>query len=62
MKLAVLALLAGSAAAFAPASRTASTSALAASPFENELGAQPPLGFFDPLGMCSVYQKILLVE
>ena len=50
MKLAVLALLAGSAAAFAPASRTASTSALAASPFENELGAQPPLGFFDPLG------------
>ena len=38
-----------SAAAFAPAPVAKTTSALNA--FENELGAQPPLGLFDPLGM-----------
>lgn len=37
-----------SAAAFAPAARVASRSALKMA-FENELGAQPPLGFYDPL-------------
>jgi hypothetical protein len=36
--------------AFAPASRTASSSALKMS-FENAIGAQPPLGFWDPLGL-----------
>ena len=49
MKLAVLAALAGSAAAFAPAQTGKATTALNA--FENELGVQPPLGFFDPLGL-----------
>lgn len=50
MKLAILSLLAASAAAFAPATQKASTSALSMS-FENELGAQEPLGFWDPLNM-----------
>ena len=49
MKLAVIASLLASAAAFAPAKQTASTTALKA--FEDALGAQPPLGYFDPLGM-----------
>ena len=39
-----------SAAAFAPASRVARSSALKMN-FEDALGAQPPLGFFDPLGL-----------
>eukprot|EP00579_Thalassiosira_antarctica_P023192 CAMPEP_0201987020 /NCGR_PEP_ID=MMETSP0904-20121228/91576_1 /ASSEMBLY_ACC=CAM_ASM_000553 /TAXON_ID=420261 /ORGANISM="Thalassiosira antarctica, Strain CCMP982" /LENGTH=265 /DNA_ID=CAMNT_0048541107 /DNA_START=25 /DNA_END=823 /DNA_ORIENTATION=+ len=49
MKIAVLAALAGSAAAFAPAQTAKATTTLAA--FETELGAQAPLGFFDPLGL-----------
>mmetsp|Transcript_20396 Transcript_20396/g.28693 ORF Transcript_20396/g.28693 Transcript_20396/m.28693 type:complete len:199 (-) Transcript_20396:155-751(-) len=49
MKLATLALLAGSAAAFAPSKVAQTSSALNA--FESELGVQPPLGFFDPLGL-----------
>merc|ERR1719253_1672887 len=49
MKIAALAALAGSAAAFAPAPAARSASSLAA--FESELGVQPPLGFFDPLGL-----------
>jgi len=48
-KLAIAALLAGSAAAFAPAQVGQSSTALNA--FEGELGVQPPLGFFDPLGL-----------
>ena len=52
MKLAVLSLLATSAAAFAPASQKASSSALLASPFAGELGAMAPLGYWDPLGLC----------
>eukprot|EP00566_Odontella_aurita_P023941 CAMPEP_0113538050 /NCGR_PEP_ID=MMETSP0015_2-20120614/7157_1 /TAXON_ID=2838 /ORGANISM="Odontella" /LENGTH=211 /DNA_ID=CAMNT_0000437595 /DNA_START=108 /DNA_END=743 /DNA_ORIENTATION=+ /assembly_acc=CAM_ASM_000160 len=51
MKLAIAALLAGSAAAFAPAQVGKASTALNA--FESELGAQPPLGFFDPLGMLT---------
>jgi hypothetical protein len=51
MKTAVLATLIASAAAFAPAKQAASTTAL--NSFENELGAQAPLGFFDPLGMVA---------
>eukprot|EP00587_Corethron_hystrix_P010827 CAMPEP_0113305844 /NCGR_PEP_ID=MMETSP0010_2-20120614/5325_1 /TAXON_ID=216773 ORGANISM="Corethron hystrix, Strain 308" /NCGR_SAMPLE_ID=MMETSP0010_2 /ASSEMBLY_ACC=CAM_ASM_000155 /LENGTH=205 /DNA_ID=CAMNT_0000160377 /DNA_START=64 /DNA_END=681 /DNA_ORIENTATION=+ /assembly_acc=CAM_ASM_000155 len=45
----ILASLVASAAAFAPVSQKASSSALKA--FESELGVQPPLGFFDPLGL-----------
>eukprot|EP00339_Tiarina_fusa_P015945 CAMPEP_0117055554 /NCGR_PEP_ID=MMETSP0472-20121206/38522_1 /TAXON_ID=693140 ORGANISM="Tiarina fusus, Strain LIS" /NCGR_SAMPLE_ID=MMETSP0472 /ASSEMBLY_ACC=CAM_ASM_000603 /LENGTH=204 /DNA_ID=CAMNT_0004771615 /DNA_START=13 /DNA_END=627 /DNA_ORIENTATION=+ len=47
----VAALLAvvGSAAAFAPAQQSQSSSALAAKPFSDALGAQAPLGLFDPL-------------
>eukprot|EP01083_Nonionella_stella_P010738 30556_1 len=52
MKLAIAALLAGSAAAFAPASKVASSVATNMA-FENELGVQPPLGFFDPLGLLA---------
>lgn len=51
MKTVILASLLASAAAFAPTKQTASTSALKA--FEKELGAQDPLGFFDPLGLVS---------
>ena len=39
-----------SAAAFAPASMKVTSSALKMS-FENAIGAQPPLGFWDPLGL-----------
>ena len=49
MKLALLTTMLGSAAAFAPAPVAKTTSSLNA--FENEIGAQAPLGFFDPLGM-----------
>eukprot|EP00581_Thalassiosira_minuscula_P034951 CAMPEP_0184443690 /NCGR_PEP_ID=MMETSP0740-20130409/677_1 /TAXON_ID=385413 /ORGANISM="Thalassiosira miniscula, Strain CCMP1093" /LENGTH=180 /DNA_ID=CAMNT_0026812087 /DNA_START=21 /DNA_END=560 /DNA_ORIENTATION=+ len=49
MKLAVLATLAASAAAFAPVQTGKATTALNA--FESELGVQPPVGFFDPLGL-----------
>ena len=51
MKFAVAASLVASAAAFAPTKQAASTTALKA--FEDELGAQPPLGFFDPLGLVA---------
>jgi hypothetical protein len=52
MKFTVLASLLASAAAFAPASQKASSTTLA-SAFEDELGAQAPLGYFDPFGMLS---------
>eukprot|EP00429_Kryptoperidinium_foliaceum_P012225 CAMPEP_0176040116 /NCGR_PEP_ID=MMETSP0120_2-20121206/19890_1 /TAXON_ID=160619 /ORGANISM="Kryptoperidinium foliaceum, Strain CCMP 1326" /LENGTH=196 /DNA_ID=CAMNT_0017373513 /DNA_START=76 /DNA_END=666 /DNA_ORIENTATION=+ len=51
MKTAILATLFCSAAAFAPAKQAAKTTSLAA--FEDELGAQPPIGFFDPLGLVA---------
>lgn len=51
MKLAVLAALVASAAAFAPAQVGKATTQLNA--FEDELGVQPPLGFFDPLGLLA---------
>ena len=51
MKLAVIASLLASAAAFAPTKQAASSTALNA--FEDALGAQPPLGFFDPLGLVA---------
>jgi hypothetical protein len=51
MKLAILAAAAGSATAFAPSNNVASSTSLNA--FEDELGSQPPLGFFDPLGLVA---------
>merc|ERR1719226_337815 len=48
---AIFASLLATAAAFAPAQQKASSTSLAA--FEDELGAQPPLGFFDPLGLLN---------
>ena len=51
MKCTILASLFAGAAAFAPAQTgQASTSTALSASFENEIGAQPPLGFFDPLG------------
>ena len=50
MKIAIAATLIASASAFAPVVQKASSSALTMS-FENEIGAQPPLGFWDPLGL-----------
>lgn len=41
-----------SAAAFAPALRLAKSSSLKMG-FENAIGAQPPLGFWDPLGLLN---------
>ena len=52
MKTAVLASLIASAAAFAPAKQAATTST-SLKAFENEIGAQPPLGFYDPLGLLN---------
>eukprot|EP00542_Grammatophora_oceanica_P011723 CAMPEP_0194045688 /NCGR_PEP_ID=MMETSP0009_2-20130614/17481_1 /TAXON_ID=210454 /ORGANISM="Grammatophora oceanica, Strain CCMP 410" /LENGTH=204 /DNA_ID=CAMNT_0038690603 /DNA_START=35 /DNA_END=649 /DNA_ORIENTATION=+ len=53
MKIAVLSLLFASAAAFAPASQQRASSALADKPFADALGAMPPLGLFDPLGLVA---------
>jgi hypothetical protein len=52
MKTAVFAALIASAAAFAPAKDATRTTALNMA-FEDELGAQAPLGFFDPLGIVA---------
>ena len=51
MKLAILASLIAAAAAFAPAKVAQTSTSLNA--FEGELGAQPPLGFYDPLGLVA---------
>ena len=56
MKTAIFASLVASAAAFAPATTSSSSTAMKMS-FESELGAQPPLGFWDPLGMASSQEK-----
>ena len=55
-----------SAAAFAPMGRTASSSALKMS-FSSELGAQPPLGFWDPLNILEYadeerFERLRFVE
>lgn len=50
--LTLLASAAASAAAFAPAKQMSSGST-ALSAFADQLGAQPPLGFFDPLGLVA---------
>ena len=52
MKSAVIATLIASAAAFAPAKQAAKSTAFF-SEFEDALGAQPPLGLWDPMGMLS---------
>merc|ERR1719162_2661660 len=52
MKSAILATLIATAAAFAP-TKDASTSTALNMAFENELGAQAPLGFWDPLNMVT---------
>jgi Chlorophyll A-B binding protein len=52
MKCVLLASLIAGAAAFAPAQMQKTSTALNMA-FENELGAQPPLGFFDPLGLVA---------
>jgi Chlorophyll A-B binding protein len=52
MKSVVFASIIAGAAAFAPVSQKTSSTALSMS-FENELGAQAPLGFFDPLGLVA---------
>ena len=49
MKFIVVASILASAAAFAPAKSVSQTTSLKA--FENEVGAQVPLGMFDPLGL-----------
>jgi hypothetical protein len=49
MKLAVFAAIAGSAAAFAPAQTGRVGTAIKS--FENEIGALPPTGFWDPAGL-----------
>jgi hypothetical protein len=51
MKSVIVASLLASAVAFAPAQSASKTSAL--NSFEGELGAQAPLGFFDPLGLVA---------
>jgi hypothetical protein len=51
MQTVILATLIASAAAFAPAKQGATSTSLAS--FEDALGAQAPLGFFDPLGMVA---------
>ena len=51
MKPAIIAAIIGSVATLAPAPLAKTTSAINA--FEDELGAQPPLGFFDPFGLLA---------
>jgi len=53
MKVSIAAVLAGSAAAFAPNAQVSRNSVATNMAFESELGVQPPLGFFDPLGMLN---------
>jgi hypothetical protein len=67
MKTAVLASLIATAAAFAPAQKAVTSTALSASNFEDALGAQPPLGFYDPLGLLdgaseSKFERLRYVE
>lgn len=55
MKLILLSLLCPTVAAFTSSSSRTSPTSLAASPspFANEIGAQAPLGYFDPLRICA---------
>ena len=65
MKLAIFASLVASAFAFAPVKQGITSTSLKA--FENELGAQEPLGFYDPLGLVAdgdeaKFQRLRYVE
>jgi Chlorophyll A-B binding protein len=51
MKTVITAILIAGAAAFSPIAQKSSSSTSLNMAFENELGAQAPLGFFDPLGL-----------
>ena len=67
MKTAILATLIAGAAAFAPAATTKQSSSSLAMAFEDELGAQKPLGYFDPLGLVadgneSNFERLRFVE
>jgi hypothetical protein len=58
-------LFAGAVSAFAPTKDSLSSTSLAA--FESEIGAQPPLGFFDPLGLLAdadaeTFERLRYVE
>ena len=55
MKIAILSALVASAAAFAPAKQASTSTAMSA--YEGELGAQAPLGFWDPLGVVKYADK-----
>lgn len=52
MKFAILASFLASAAAFAPA-QTSSRTSVSLNAFENEVGVQQPLGYWDPLGLVA---------
>ena len=56
MKSAILCTLVAGAAAFAPSAPTTRTTALNAD-LSGEIGAQAPLGFFDPLDMTNGGEK-----
>ena len=53
MKLVLSALLAGSAASFAPTPVSKGSCTSMSMSFESELGAQEPIGFWDPLGLVA---------
>jgi len=53
MKSMILASIVASAAAFAPAQEGRASSAVAAKPFADEVGAMAPLGLYDPLGLTA---------
>lgn len=53
MKSFIIATLIASAAAFAPSQKATSITAVSANKFAGEVGAQAPLGFFDPMGFLS---------
>jgi len=53
MKIAIAALLAGSAAAFAPSAANKASSLSLKMSYENELGVLAPAGYFDPAGLAN---------
>jgi hypothetical protein len=59
MKIAILASLIAGSLAFAPASNSARSSVAVHADLSGEIGAQKPLGFFDPLNMCQDGEKEL---
>ncbi|KAL7561644.1 hypothetical protein ACA910_018535 [Epithemia clementina (nom. ined.)] len=51
MKCVIFASLVAAAVAFAPSSSSKNSASVSLQAFENEIGATPPLDFFDPLGL-----------